>query len=230
MNTDTPALNDSEEPSLAASGDCVYVTWRDTRNNLWDIYVNRSMDRGSSWLTEDVVVDADPPAGSSSTDSYVVASGDSVYLVWLDDRNGEYDIYFNIPFGAQAYGEGTQGFGGHIPQLTGTDSLNLGSTFTLTIQDALGGAFGFIAMGGPGSKASIPLAGGQLLVSPIENLVPVLLNGSPGMPGEGSLSLDIPIPDDSAFIGFNVNLQAAFVDPTATQGVVLTNGVEAWIF
>ena len=41
--------------------------------------------------------------------------------------------------------------------------------------------------------------------------------------------MELSIPVVNALLGFNLNFQAAFADAGATDGITLTNGVEAWI-
>ena len=117
-----------------------------------------------------------------------------------------------------------------MPQLTGTDSLNLGSTYSLEVSDGLGGAQGVIGLGfGPASQSSIPIVGGTLLVNPVDVWIPFVLDGVVGVPSAGSFSYHIPIPVNASLLGFNLNAQAGMFDAGATFGISLTNGVEAWI-
>lgn len=233
LDTDQAGASDSYAAQIVSSGDSIHVTWIDRRNDRFDadIYYNRSIDGGTTWLTSDIRLNTDLPGAASSMFPKIAASGDSVYVAWEDDRNGFLgrDIYFNIPFGAQPYGEGTAGSGAFVPRLDGTDSLTLGSTFTLTITDGVGGALGVVAIGGPNSKASIPFAGGSLLLNSIIRTRSLLLDGSQGVPGDGAVATEFIIPIDSAFLGANFNFQAAFLDSNAVFGLALTNGVEVWI-
>jgi len=82
-----PGASRSTFPRIAAAGDAVYVVWGDERNGASDLYLNRSLDRGASWLPADVRL----------SDGYwpeIAASGPSVYVVWRDFR-GAGDIFFN---------------------------------------------------------------------------------------------------------------------------------------
>ncbi len=229
-------LDRSLSPSIAASGDSVYVSFiNDRASGLFtralNVFFNRSLDGGSSWLPSDVRMDTELPGDSDSSTPQIVSAGDSVYVAWFDMPNNSRPagIYFNIPFGAQPFGDGSAGTGNEVPRLVGNDSLNIGSSFTLSITDALGGAFGFLALGGPDSKTSIPLAGGNLLIDPIDLIVPIRLEGALNAAGAGTLSINCPIPDEPALLGFNINLQALIIDPGSATGVAWTNGVEAWI-
>ncbi|MHC5063295.1 MAG: hypothetical protein ACYTG5_04910 [Planctomycetota bacterium] len=230
LDTDLPGSSISGFVQIAASGPSVYVAWQDDRQGRGqrNIYFNRSIDAGDTWLASDVRLDSDRRSASGAP--LMAATGDSVYVAWngfeADDR---VDVYFTIPFGAQPFGEGTSGSNAITPELEGTDSLTLGSTFTLSVSDGLGAAFGAILLGGPGSKTDIPMLGGSLLIDPIEQIVPIRLEGAAGVPGDGSYSVAIPIPNENALLGFNINLQALFIDPGAPGSVSWTNGVEAWI-
>src|SRR5262249_9166614 len=98
VNQTLPATVDSSNAGVAAVGSSVFVTWADTRNspvNTYDIYFNRSLDGGATWLTQDVRLDTDAPGSSNSNNPRIAASGSSVYVVWRDTRNGAGDIYFN---------------------------------------------------------------------------------------------------------------------------------------
>ena len=87
--TNTPL--GSTFPSVAASGSNVHVTWMDSlggRNH--EIYYKRSPDGGATW-SADVRLTNDP---ASSYYPSVAASGARVHVVWSDDRNGNYELYY----------------------------------------------------------------------------------------------------------------------------------------
>lgn len=93
---DAPGAADSQSPEIAAWGSSVYVAWVEYRNGLPDIYCNRSLDGGSTWLPADVRLDTgDAPGAWGSTGAHVAASGNAVYVCWQDMRNGATDILFN---------------------------------------------------------------------------------------------------------------------------------------
>ena len=95
LDTDLPGADESSSPELCCAGDNVYVAWVDDRNGPDDIYFNRSTDGGATWLSSDVRLDTDALGVGSSDDPEIQCSGDNVYVVWQDDRNGKHDIYFN---------------------------------------------------------------------------------------------------------------------------------------
>jgi len=54
IETDPPGAAESIEPTIAASGNSVYVAWQDGRNGSDDIYFIRSLDGGGTWLSADL--------------------------------------------------------------------------------------------------------------------------------------------------------------------------------
>jgi hypothetical protein len=98
----------AEYPRICGSGTSLYVSWQDYRNGtLPDIYFNRSMDGGATWLVSDVRLNTG--AASSSTAIYpsLCSSGARVYCAWEDDRNTKRDIYFNYSADSGATWQGS---------------------------------------------------------------------------------------------------------------------------
>ena len=80
----------SKYPSVAVSGSVVHVVWQDYRGGNCQIYYKRSIDAGVSWgadtrLTNNTTV---------SEYSSVAVSGSVVHVVWMDDRDGNEEIYY----------------------------------------------------------------------------------------------------------------------------------------
>lgn len=88
-------VNDSRDgdrgrPQLAAgsSGE-VYALWEDTRNGRIQLYFNRSLDGGSTWLGSDVHIGDEHAGVTRIMDPALCADRrGNVYAVWLDDREG----------------------------------------------------------------------------------------------------------------------------------------------
>lgn len=82
----------SEVPCVAATGDTVHVVWRDNRDARfsWEIYYRRSTDAGQTWSDETRLTTA---AGIKWNPS-VTAAGAFVHLVWADNRDGNWEIYY----------------------------------------------------------------------------------------------------------------------------------------
>ena len=213
------------------------MTWSDGRNGSWpdeaDIYCNYSTDRGATWLRRDVRLDTDPLGGDASFYPEIAASGSSVYVTWEDRRHNPRfligDVYFNIPYGFQAYGAGTGGAGGLIPQLRGNGPATRGSNVSLDVDKVVGGGLGGMFVGvGTASKISFPLLGGTVLVSP-SIVIPLGLGGATGAPGAGTGSVSMRIPGSALVQGVNTTFQAVFLDSAAPGGISMTGAVEMWI-
>lgn len=233
LNTDPPGAAISRHAQIAASGSSVYVTWEDKRNSSYyggDIYCNRSVDGGTTWLGSDVRLNTNPAGAALATWPQIAASGSSAYVTWSDSRSGSVrDIYFNIPLGHQPYGPATPGSGGLAPTLSGDGTATIGSTPSIDVTNGLGSATGAVFVGaGPSSKVSIPVLGGTVLVQPTL-AVPLMLGGTAGVPGAGFGFLPISIPANRSLVGTNLNFQGVFLDNGAPQGISMSNGVETWI-
>jgi hypothetical protein len=94
-NADMRLTNDpanSWNPTVAVSGLDVHVTWYDDRNGSgnWEIYYKRSTDGGLNWGTETRLTN------NSHVSRYpcIAVSGSVVHLVWHDDRDGNFEIYY----------------------------------------------------------------------------------------------------------------------------------------
>lgn len=100
---DAPGASLSQFPVPFVSGTHVYVVWEDSRSGQSDIYFNRSLDRGATWSATDTRLDTGSlPGSSASTKPRIQASGDAIYVIWLDAQDGQTDVYFNRSFDAGA--------------------------------------------------------------------------------------------------------------------------------
>jgi hypothetical protein len=98
---DTPGANDSYSQRVICNGSNVYVVWSDSRNGESDIYLNYSTDSGAIWLASEIRIDTGDTAGANGSGGPDISvSGDNVYVVWYDSRNGAWDIYFNYSLDA----------------------------------------------------------------------------------------------------------------------------------
>ena len=222
----TPVDHSPAAARLAISGSGVFVAWADIRNGLRDVYYDRSLDHGATWLANDVRIETDMPGLADSGSANISASGDDVYVVWDDTRNGATDIFFNVPFGLHAYGSGHPGSGGNVPQLSGSGRPTIGDSFELNIANGLGGTAGALLLGS--AKTSLPIFGGTLLVLPI-GLPTVVLGGTPGAPGAGTGSIPFSLLPRPGLVGVSLFFQVILLDVGASESVSMTNGVELWI-
>jgi hypothetical protein len=76
---------------IAASGGDVHVVWWDNRVGNDEIYYKRSTDSGLSWGADTRLTSN---SGSSQYPSISI-SGLNVHVAWQDDRDGNFEIYYN---------------------------------------------------------------------------------------------------------------------------------------
>lgn len=66
------------------------MVWNDERNGADQIYFKKSANSGTRW-GEDVRI---TNTSEFSIQPTVVASGNDVHIVWMDNRDGNYEIYY----------------------------------------------------------------------------------------------------------------------------------------
>ena len=94
LDTDGIGAADSYAPVLCCDGANVFAAWYDFRaGGAADVYCNRSVDGGTTWLASDVRLDTDVAGAAASTNLQVACCQSDVYVAWLDSRNGADDVY-----------------------------------------------------------------------------------------------------------------------------------------
>jgi hypothetical protein len=91
--TDTRLTNSSgysEAPNITLSGSNVHVTWQDDRDGNFEVYYKRSTDGGITWGPETRLTNA----GGNSLRTFTAVSGTAVHLVFMDERDGNWEIYY----------------------------------------------------------------------------------------------------------------------------------------
>ena len=87
----TDDVSSSNDPQIAKdSGDNLHVVWYDERDGNMEVYY-KNHTSGSGW-DSDVRLTND--ADTSASPEIAIGSNDSVYVVWYDDRDGNYEIYY----------------------------------------------------------------------------------------------------------------------------------------
>jgi hypothetical protein len=86
--TNNPAI--SYTPSVSVSGSIVHVVWSVNRDGNFEIYYNRSTDGGVNWGTDTRLTNN----SAVSSKPFVSVSGTAVHCVWMDNRDGNYEIYY----------------------------------------------------------------------------------------------------------------------------------------
>ncbi len=82
-------VGDTGLPQMALSGNDVYVTWENNAPGNFDVFVARSTDNGKTFTIPVNVSNNPKPSGAPQ----IVASGNNVYVVWMDNTPGNYDIF-----------------------------------------------------------------------------------------------------------------------------------------
>jgi hypothetical protein len=96
------ATGASADNEISAEGDNVYVTWWDNKTGNWEVFSRASADNGETF--EDAVMLnsianasfklAPPPPNTVAVDSLVDSSGDNQYVVWWDNKTGNFEVSF----------------------------------------------------------------------------------------------------------------------------------------
>ncbi len=92
-STDARLTNDdalSSNPSIAVFGSAVHIVWYDARNGNMEIYYKYSMDNGANWSPDIRLTNN----AASSYNPIVATFGLDVHVVWIDDRDGNDEIYY----------------------------------------------------------------------------------------------------------------------------------------
>lgn len=103
----TQAPEDSAYPDIDVSGSKVFVVWEDSRDyptfklaeQKTEIYFKRSANDGYDWTSDQRISSLD---GYSSSQPQISADGSNLYVVWMDKRNGDWEVYFRKSTNAEA--------------------------------------------------------------------------------------------------------------------------------
>src|SRR5690606_33750152 len=90
---DTPLTNhtgQSVNPSVTVSGSVVHVAWEEQRDGNPEIYYKRSADGGITWGPDTRLTNNPAPSRFAS----VSVSDSVVNVVWRDERDGNFEIYY----------------------------------------------------------------------------------------------------------------------------------------
>ncbi|MFG0317607.1 MAG: hypothetical protein ACF8XB_10055 [Planctomycetota bacterium JB042] len=123
------------------------------------------------------------------------------------------------------YGSGSAGTGGYTPSWTVNILPKPGGPFSLTVDEALGGAPALLALGA--GQAQIAADFGDFLVDPNLPIVwlPFTMAGTPGLGGTGTVTFGVTVPNDTALVGVTVHCQTLVGDIGSTGGVATTAGL-----
>lgn len=130
--------------------------------------------------------------------------------------------------GYGSYGMAKPGSGGIAPELSGAGVPMLGRALNVNLVQARGGSAALIGFSFAG-RASTPFGSGTLLVAPPVTTLWSITSGLPTVPGSGSMSVPLAIPNNLVFAGMRVDSQGFVLDPGAADGFASTAGMEMWI-
>jgi hypothetical protein len=86
-----PMYSDRPYAPVDAIEDNIYVTWwSNSSTEQWDVFFARSTDNGRTFNDAIKLTDGN----GSSFDTRIDASGDNVYVTWLNNKTGANQIYF----------------------------------------------------------------------------------------------------------------------------------------
>ncbi len=88
--TKNPGRSLSPSPSIAVSGSNVHIVWFDKRDGNFEIYYKRSTDGGITWRTDTRLTNNNADSEYPS----IEVTGSVVHIVWHDNRDGNYEIYY----------------------------------------------------------------------------------------------------------------------------------------
>jgi len=79
-----------EHPSVSISGSAIHAIWMDQRNGPLEVYYKRSLNEGITWESD---IRLTISAVNSNLPS-VAFSGSFVHVVWQDQRDGNFEVYY----------------------------------------------------------------------------------------------------------------------------------------
>ena len=80
----------SESPSVSVSEQLLHIVWQDNSSGNWEIFYKRSTNGGVSW-EQDINITNNT---SSSHYPFIAVSGMNIHTVWMDNRDGNYEVYY----------------------------------------------------------------------------------------------------------------------------------------
>lgn len=89
-------VSEATAPRTCLSGGALHAVWQENRTGKPGIWFNTSSDGGKNWLTSDIAINH-TPASAEAPD--VACSGQDVYVVWEDERDGDllnHNIYVSV--------------------------------------------------------------------------------------------------------------------------------------
>ena len=87
----TSSSASSESPSFALdSQGNIHICWHDYRDDTWEIYYKKLDHLGNEVITDTRLTEQ----GASKHPSLAIDSNDAIHIIWQDDRDGNWEIYY----------------------------------------------------------------------------------------------------------------------------------------
>ena len=83
-------------PTLHCDDDAVFVVWEDDRDgelHNHEIYFQRSLDGGQTFLDADLRLEVNEPGSTMSLEPRITGSGEDLMVAWYGSANGAYDVF-----------------------------------------------------------------------------------------------------------------------------------------
>lgn len=80
----------SQAPNVSVSGQSIHVVWDEYRDGNYEIYYKRSTDGGLSWGADTRLTNY----SAASNAPTISVSGANIHVVWVDERDGNPEIYY----------------------------------------------------------------------------------------------------------------------------------------
>jgi hypothetical protein len=175
----------------------------------------RTLDRGARWT-------AFPQWLSGAYQWQSVPLDDGLLHVF---GRGYPPVVAQFDVGYQPYGVATAGAGAIEPELQGHGVPTLGNTVGVSMTAARGGSVAAFAFSFAG-LANQSFGNATILVAQPTSTHFFVTTGGPGTAGSGAGLLQVPIPNQQAFLGLHVWLQGFVLDPASSAGVAASAGLE----
>jgi len=88
----TPSYCNAQYPTLSMSNRTLHLAWVDNRDGNEEIYYKVSRDAGETW-SNDIRLTYD---NGSSLDPFIYSKGRLVCIAWVDNRDGNEEIYYKV--------------------------------------------------------------------------------------------------------------------------------------
>lgn len=159
--------------------------------------------------TDGAVREIDPDTGAAVVKLTLPGQPISLALVGSQYAPGS---YFH-------FGNGLAGTGGVEPTLEGQGEPRLGHVSQINAFDYVGGSTVWLFLSA--TQGKLPFKGGTLYVDLGAGSLfwPLPTGGTPGVAGDGDVSLPVYMPNDPILYGTKTYMQGLAIDPAAVQGV-----------